>query len=419
MKNKKKIWLIVIGEPLPNEPGSRALRTRVLARHLAGQGHDVTWWTSDFNHFAKRHHAIDGVVCESGEGYTLRFVRGRAYRRNLSIARFFNHIEIARDFRIQTQTLQSPDIIVCCFPSIELAREAIAFGKRQSVPVIIDVRDLWPDEMKNRLPKALRRLGSLLLQPLERQAASVMREASTLIGVSEAYFTWAMKKSGRPKTDNDGVIPLGYPDSDESASIRRNVNRPKNGQGLNLFFSGSFNNSVDLACLIKAIRQIPDPKLSATLCGDGDNFDQWRALAAQDPRIKFTGWVQGDEIRRHAMLADVGIICYRAESLVAMPNKLFEYMSFGLPVVNSIPGEAADLIHKERFGYNYKAGSVQELRDAIVKMIDNSSGLSEMATASGLCFERSYSAGAVYQRFSMIISDVIEASNSSASINGI
>lgn len=419
MNSKRNIWLIVIGEPLPNEPGSRALRTRVLARHLADQGHDVTWWTSDFNHFAKRHHVIDDVVSDSGEGYTLRFVRGRAYRRNLSVARFLNHIEIARDFKLQTQTLPSPDIVVCCFPSIELAREAIAFGKRRSVPVIVDVRDLWPDEMTNRLPRGLRRIGSLLLQPLERQVASVMREASALIGVSEAYFAWAMKKSGRAKTSNDCVIPLGYPDSDESASIRHDVSRPKNGKGLNLFFSGSFNNSVDLACLITAIRQIPNPELSATLCGDGDNFNRWRALAAQDPRIKFTGWVQGDEIRRHAMLADVGIICYRLESLVAMPNKLFEYMSFGLPVINSIPGEAAGLIHKEHIGYNYKAGSAQELRDVILKMIDDSNELSEMATASGLCFERSYSAGAVYQRFSMIISDVIESSKNSEIVNGV
>ena len=52
----KVVWLVTIGEPLPVEAGSRALRCRLLARELARRGHDVIWWTSDFDHFAKRYH---------------------------------------------------------------------------------------------------------------------------------------------------------------------------------------------------------------------------------------------------------------------------------------------------------------------------------------------------------------------------
>ncbi|MFN5824597.1 MAG: glycosyltransferase family 4 protein [Sphingomonadales bacterium] len=408
MGAKKNIWLIVIGEPLPLEMGSRALRTRLLARHLASQGNDVTWWTSDFNHFAKRYHAISDAVYESEEGYSLRFLHGRAYEKNLSIARLLNHIEIARDFKSKAKKLTTPDIIVCCLPSIELAREAIAFGKSRSIPVIIDIRDLWPDEITSRLPTAVRGVGKVLTAPLDRQVTSIMREADALIGVSDAYLSWGLNKASRDKTENDCVIPLGYPDSDESALIRRNVRRPKNGPGFNLFFSGSFNNSVDLTCLIEAVRQIRNLELSLTLCGDGENFQRWRALAGEDSRVTFTGWIQSDKIRSHAANADVGLVCYRPESLVAMPNKLFEYMSFGLPIINAIPGEAANLVQSQKIGVNYKPGSAKELSIAISKMITAPHELSEMATASGRCFELYYSATAICEQFSTIIDATIK-----------
>jgi glycosyltransferase involved in cell wall biosynthesis len=404
----KNIWLIVIGEPLPIEPQSRALRTRLLARHLAALGHSVTWWTSSFNHFSKQFHPVKHTVCDSDEGYALRFLRGRAYQSNLSFSRLLNHVELAKDFKTQAETLPDPDIIVCCFPSIELTREAVKFAKRRSVPIIVDVRDLWPDEIRSRLPKPVRGIGNLALWPLERQVRGSMRESDTIVGVSNAYLEWGLRKAGREKGDNDCVIPLGYPDSDESREMRRHYPRTTPPEPLRFFFSGSFNNSVDLGCLIEAFRGLRDKPIAATLCGDGDNFAHWRAMAASDPRITFTGWVRANEIRRHAVQADVGLVCYRPESLVAMPNKLFEYMSFGLPMINSIPGEAAELVEQHSIGLNYSSGSVAGLRSAILNMLDSPQHRLSMAESAGRCFEQHFSAEAVYQRFSSVIFDTME-----------
>jgi glycosyltransferase involved in cell wall biosynthesis len=416
MADRKNIWLIVIGEPIPIEPQSRALRTRILARHLATLGHSVTWWTSNFNHFTKTHHPVEQTECDSNEGYSLRFLRGRAYRRNLSVARFLNHREIAQDFKAQAAQLASPDIIVCCFPSIELTREAVKFAKRRAVPVVVDIRDLWPDEMRSRIPKTLRGIGSLLLAPMERQVRTSMRLADSIVGVSQAYLDWGLAKAGRNKGDNDCVVPLGYPDSAESRAMRHAKKIHPKSRPLNFFFSGSFNNSVDLGSLIGAFRGLRDQPISATLCGDGDNFVRWQALAADDPRIEFSGWVQADEIRRLAAQADVGVVCYRPESLVAMPNKLFEYMSFGLPIINSIPGEAAALVEDRGIGLNYVSGSADGLRGAILAMLASSPQRAQMAEASGRCFEQDFSADAVYQHFSKVIFDVMEAHRQTPSI---
>ena len=53
---------------------------------------------------------------------------------SISMADTFNHLK--------------PDIIVVSLPTIEFSYEACRYGEKNNVPVIVDVRDLWPDSFK-------------------------------------------------------------------------------------------------------------------------------------------------------------------------------------------------------------------------------------------------------------------------------
>ena len=49
------VWTICAGEPLPTDENQpRPMRMSMLTRTLRKRGHDVLWWTSSFNHSAKR-----------------------------------------------------------------------------------------------------------------------------------------------------------------------------------------------------------------------------------------------------------------------------------------------------------------------------------------------------------------------------
>src|SRR5262249_61124298 len=75
-----KIWLITVGEPLPIESGQpRLLRTGILADLLARRGHQVTWWTSAFDHFRKRFHSPGNRAIEVRTGLSLRLLDGCGY----------------------------------------------------------------------------------------------------------------------------------------------------------------------------------------------------------------------------------------------------------------------------------------------------------------------------------------------------
>ena len=54
-KSSMKIWIITVGEPLPMDDGEvRAYRSGLLFSELVNAGHEVTWWTSSFDHSQKK-----------------------------------------------------------------------------------------------------------------------------------------------------------------------------------------------------------------------------------------------------------------------------------------------------------------------------------------------------------------------------
>ncbi|MBI4419811.1 MAG: glycosyltransferase, partial [Gemmatimonadetes bacterium] len=165
-----RTWLITVGEPLPL-PGQRTrlLRTGRLALALVRRGHQVTWWTSTFDHFAKAGLDVDDVERLSA-GLELRFLHGIPYDRNVSVRRLVNHWQLARGFRRRALEIAPPDVILCSFPTVELCWQATRYARRKGVPILIDVRDLWPDIFLSAMPGPLRWAGRMALRPMLQQA---------------------------------------------------------------------------------------------------------------------------------------------------------------------------------------------------------------------------------------------------------
>lgn len=415
MKRAARIWLVTIGEPLPIQPNSRALRTRLLARELASRGHEVLWWTSRFDHFNKSHFDTAAQSEDSGEGYRIFYLDGIAYRRNLSVARQINHLQIAADFKRKAWTMARPDVVVCSFPPIELTEAVSRYAASCGAMFIADVRDLWPDEMRARVPTHFRPLARPVFGLLERTVRRSLSRAGTLVGVSQRYLQWALDRTPGFPVDRAYVIPLGYPDHPMSKEMRAGAWTKRFEGPLKLFFCGSFNNSVDVPTLIASMRMLRHRDISATICGGGEHEAHWRHLASGDERITFTGWIDGDEIRRYAALAHVGVVCYRPGSYVAMPNKLFEYMSFGLPVLNSITGEAAALVADSGIGYNYSAGDAKSLAGRIEMMVERPGETARMSVRSAGLFDTKFESGSIYGSYA----DLIESLTDRARVSGV
>src|SRR4029078_4519190 len=132
------------------------------------------------------------------------------YRRNVSFERLRMYRVLERRFRQLAARETPPDLIVAAMPSLEWASAASDYGRARGVPVVIDVRDLWPDVFLNAFPKGTRKLGGLLLSRYDRVARRVCTRATALTAVSRSYLDWALKKTGREKRPGDLVVPIGF-----------------------------------------------------------------------------------------------------------------------------------------------------------------------------------------------------------------
>ena len=70
-----RVWLVKVGEPLPIDRMVRPFRYGVLAQMLASEGHEVTWWTSTFDHVTKKQRYAQNQTVDVERGYRINRLR--------------------------------------------------------------------------------------------------------------------------------------------------------------------------------------------------------------------------------------------------------------------------------------------------------------------------------------------------------
>lgn len=400
------IWLITVGEPLPGySVDDRLWRSGYLSRLLAARGHQVTWWVSSFDHFRKKQLVETSKRFEVEPCLTLQFLRGREYRRNVSFSRLVNHWQIAREFRSVSRAYPQPAIILCSFPTIELSREAVRYGREFGIPVVLDIRDLWPDEMLWRLPKAAQRVGRILLQPLYASARRAMRGASALVAISESFLVWGLELSGRARRPGDAVFPMGYTGTLDASGVSAAEREQILAKGIDpkkriFWFAGTFVGNIDLGTVIEAARELQDDDdIQFVLTGSGERDQEWRAQAQGLSNVIFSGWAGSGKLAYLASIAWAGLGSYRKGARMSLPNKLFEYMSAGLPVILSLEGDTRELVLGKQIGLAYEAEDVASLVTVVRRLASNAADRNRLSVNARQVYLDRFSPSSIYNQF--------------------
>jgi glycosyltransferase involved in cell wall biosynthesis len=87
--------------------------------------------------------------------------------------------------------------------------------------------------------------------------------------------------------------------------------------------------------------------------------------------VEFRNRVPKSELVKMLVSADAGMMVLRDAKLFSFavsPNKLFDYLSAGLPVVCNVPGEVADLLAASKSCVQARSTSAEALADAIHRL---------------------------------------------------
>src|SRR5690606_36946884 len=112
----------------------------------------------------------------------------------------------------------------------ELCFGAERLAKKWGIPLILDVRDLWPDIFVEAVPRPLQWLASAVLLPYFWMTRRALRSARALFAVSRDYLNWAVRRAGRSSSPDDGVFALGYeapiPDGTDRTEVLQYTSHP-------------------------------------------------------------------------------------------------------------------------------------------------------------------------------------------------
>lgn len=412
-----KVWVFTSGEPLPDMKGkTRMLRAGNLAQFLSTNGHEVTWWTSSFDHF-KKVQLIKTELTDTSLYGELQLVYSTGYKSNIGPARLLDHAILGINFwRSALSRGDTPDVIWCSFPPIETAVAATLIGKKLNVPVILDVRDLWPDAFLDGLSIVKRALFKFGLLPYYALSAYAFRMCDAIVGVTPGYVKWALQRSGNQEGRVSAVFPMGYPDfqlldKDLNAARKFWLEKGVSCSNFNICFFGTLGNQFDIDTVISAATELATRcnQVRFVLCGDGSSLNEWRVKARGLNNLLFPGRVDLPQIKALMELSAVGLAPYRntLNFQLNIPNKIFEYAAGGLPTLSGVDGEVGNFLRVNDIGYIYKDGSVQSLVDIIESLAGEPLVLAKKGANARKIFCRSYESRIVSQQIVDFIQQVL------------
>lgn len=360
-KHPLNIWILKDGETLPIVKDAKKMRTWMLSEALVKRGHSVTWWTSNFFHSKKEKICEGNNVLKLNDNLIVKFIDCGSYKTNISFQRIRHHFNLGKKFSALAKKESKPDVIIASFPILEFPSEAIKYGKIHNVPVIIDVRDMWPDIFLSASSWFLRPLVRVLVSMYNKKIRPCLQQAAGVVSMSEDVLEWALKKGKLKKSDKNKVFYLGYDDShDEETELIEGLKKiPKD----KIIFSylGSFNRCNDLDLIVQAAKALEEDKHFNgyfVLAGEGDLWHSISEKVKNNKNILQLGWLNKKQSSYLMNATDISIIPSKGR---ATPNKLFEALCFGKPPLFCMQGESKAILEAHDAGMFYEERNLQSL----------------------------------------------------------
>jgi glycosyltransferase involved in cell wall biosynthesis len=349
--------------------GTGGTRSYEFARRMVAEGHEVTMVTAAGAE--PRERTVDGIrVVEVRGGYG-DYVRatGMSYPR-----RIFAFLAFAASATVAAVRAPRPDVVLATSPPLTMALPGIAAARRHRVPLVFEVRDLWPE--------APIQMGALR-QPLARRLARalerfVYRAAREIVALSPGMRDGVVAAGVDPERvtliPNASDLDLFSPDLDPG-DLRERLDLE--GAFVCSYF-GTMGEANDLTQVLDAaalLRERDEDGVAFVLQGEGKR----RAALEADVRSRKLDNVvllPGGDKRSAARLAAASDACatiFKDVPILATnsPNKLFDTFAAGRAAIVNMDGWQRSLVEDNQAGVYAPAGDAGALAEQVLFLRDN------------------------------------------------
>ena len=330
---------------------SGGTRSYEMARRLVAAGHEVhmiTSWLKETDH-------KDWYVTNESGIHVHWFPN--YYNNKMS---YMDRIKAFFRFALHAakkgKTFKDADVVFATSTPLTIALPAVSTAKKLKIPMVFEVRDLWPE-----LPIAMGALNNPLAQKLAHGLERWSYRNSKAIVALSPGMKEGIVKTGYPK-QQVAVIPKSSDlelfdiDNEKVSQFRGSLtwlqNRPL------IVYTGTFGHINGVGYLAELAVELKDinPEIRILLVGDGIEFEQV-ALFAQEKGVLNNNLFMMKRVPKKdiPVILNAATLCTalfidKPEMRANSANKFFDALSAGKPVMINYGGWIVDLIEKNNCG---------------------------------------------------------------------
>lgn len=329
----------------PDEPGGN--RSYWIAREMVRRGHRVTVITATSGKYPQA-----GVV--DHDGIRTVYVKNE-YSNSMSAPRkVLSFVNFIRQAIHAAKNQQDVDLVFATSTPLTVGYIALQLKKKRHWPYVFEVRDLWPrfpiEVGAIRNPMAIKYLKKLERRIYEQSEFVVALSPGMQEGVIEAG-TPPEKTAMIPNMSKPDVFFPHEPDPETVAAFGLDLSK------FNVIHFGSMGRANGLEYIIRAAKILQDR-------GDRDIAFWFMGAGATEPVIKQMTRDWGLDnvlfLGRHKMSVVAEVVNCASASITTFrnlpvlrtnsPNKLFDSLSAGKPIIVNSAGWTKDLCEREHCG---------------------------------------------------------------------
>ena len=250
--------------------------------------------------------------------------------------------------------LRRPDVIIATVPGLPTLPTGLALGAALRRPVVVEMRDAWPDLLTARgqwdgdgASSAENRQG-LSTRVITRAVTALQRRASALVTTTET-FAEVLRERGMRR-----VLTIRHGTQTPPAPT------PERGQQhdapLRVLYAGTVGRSQGLNSAVRAAaectrRGVP---VQLRIVGEGAELEPIQELARTlEVPVTFLPSITATELAGHYGWSDTILVPLRTWEPLrwTVPSKLYDALATGRHVTAALAGEAAEVVGRTAAGH--------------------------------------------------------------------
>lgn len=365
--------ILFVSDYFPPEVSAAAARTYEHCKEWLKLGADITVITGApnsptgkvFKGYKNKLYSreiVDGIKVVRVWTYTT--ANKGTFRRTLDYMSFGLSAFIAGLF-------QECDIVIGTSPHLftAIAAKRLAYVKRK--PMIMEVRDLWPESIK--AVGAVK--DGLILRHFEGHEERCYKRADKIICVAQGSIDILIER-GIPKEKlvihTNGVNLENYKPKEKNISLLNELGLKNK---IIVSYIGTLGMAHKLDFILKAAKHVTNPDIHFLLIGGGAEEENLISLKKelQLDNVSILSAIPKEDVREYIAAIDIALVNLKNAKLFlnVIPSKIFENAAMGKPILLGLKGEAAGVIDKYGAGLSFEPENEEDFLEKLEELTKN------------------------------------------------